>query len=144
MTPEQFEKSFDGQVYRCRETLIEKAKEYATDDRLHNFNVAAMMQSTTPRDALCGMMAKHIVSIFDLSRDEQLAPMYIWNEKIGDAINYLFLLKAVVEEEHCYDMAVTYPDAVPKYPEQINTINEGVISYSGNIKKPTITRKYNA
>lgn len=100
MNTEQFNRIFNAQVDLCGDTLIDKAREYATEDRLHNFKVAAAMQKTTSRDALCGMMAKHIVSIFDLAREENLAPMDVWNEKIGDALNYLFLLKAVVVEEH--------------------------------------------
>jgi hypothetical protein len=108
MSPEKFESVFENQVLACRETLVQKAKEYATDDRLHNFKVAAKLQGTTPRDALCGMMAKHIVSVFDLSRKEELAAMHIWDEKIGDALNYLFLLRAVVEEEY-YDTPIAEP-----------------------------------
>lgn len=100
MNSELFKEIFDEQVAACRNTLVEKAKEYATEDRLHNFRVAAMLQSTTPRDALCGMMSKHIVSVFDLARADNFASMDVWDEKIGDAINYLFLLKAVVIEEY--------------------------------------------
>lgn len=99
MNTEEFEQIVNLQIDSCKKTLIGKAKEYATEDRLHNFKVAASLQSTTPRDALCGMMAKHVVSIFDMAKDDQLAQMHVWDEKIGDAINYLLLLKAVVMEE---------------------------------------------
>lgn len=46
------------------------------------------------------MLAKHIVSIFDMIRSDIESPMEKWDEKIGDAMNYLFLLKALVLEEH--------------------------------------------
>lgn len=113
MTPEHFEQVFDDQMIRCRSTLSVKADEYATSDRLHNFKVAAKLQNTTERDALCGMMAKHIVSVFDLCRQEELASIPVWNEKIGDALNYLFLLRAVIEEEY-YDMREpSHTNAIP-------------------------------
>ena len=120
MNTELFEEVFDEQVAACRHTLVEKAKEYATEDRLHNFKVAAMLQSTTPRDALCGMLSKHIVSVFDLARADNFASMDVWDEKIGDAINYLFLLKAVVIEEY-YNTAIIEPIMVS--PEEYNIIN---------------------
>jgi hypothetical protein len=120
MHTELFEEVFDEQVAACRSTLIEKAKEYATEDRLHNFKVAAKLQNTTERDALCGMMAKHIVSVFDLARADNFASMDVWDEKIGDAINYLFLLKAVVIEEY-YNTAIIEPIMVS--PEEYNIIN---------------------
>jgi len=99
MNTKEFESIFFAQAKDCEKTLITKAKEYATSDRLHNFRVAAALQNTTERDALCGMMAKHVVSIFDMCRKEELDSLSVWDEKIGDAINYLFLLKAVVIDE---------------------------------------------
>lgn len=121
MTPEHFEQVFDEQMIRCRSTLSVKADEYATSDRLHNFKVAAKLQSTTERDALGGMMAKHIVSVFDLCRQEELAPIPVWNEKIGDALNYLFLLRAIVEEEY-YDLRESY--TVRDIPAHTNSISD--------------------
>lgn len=50
--------------------------------------------------ALAGMMAKHIISIYDMCFSEQAAyDQSIWNEKITDTLNYLFLLNALVREE---------------------------------------------
>lgn len=96
----EFNEVFDDQVERCRAILLAKSAEYSTDqDKLHNFKVAAALQAESPREALGGMMAKHIVSVFDMIRAEELAPMEKWDEKLGDALNYLFLLKAIVEEE---------------------------------------------
>lgn len=79
---------------------IVKAKEYATDDRLHNFKVAAELENCTPRQALAGMMAKHTVSIYDMCRSDVKFSDDQWNEKITDHINYLLLLRAIVEEEN--------------------------------------------
>jgi len=96
---EQFEEIFRAQVADCETTLLRKGYEYATDeDRLHNFRVAGALQGETTIQALGGMLAKHIVSIFDLMQQNKPIDMDIWNEKIGDAMNYLFLLKALVLE----------------------------------------------
>lgn len=82
------------------ETLIQKAKEYAVDgDRLHNFKVAAAVQGISPMAALAGMMAKHTVSVYDMIGTGETYPMELWEEKIKDNINYLFLLWALLQEE---------------------------------------------
>lgn len=82
------------------DTLMQKAKEYATDgDRLHNFKVAAAVQGVTPMQALAGMMAKHTVSVYDMVGTGESYPLSLWEEKIKDSINYLFLLWAMVQEE---------------------------------------------
>jgi len=98
---EQFNKSVNDQLDRCKTVLIDKAKGYATDtDVFHNFNVAAVIQKCTPQQALGSMMCKHTVSIYDLIRDENV-PLAVWQEKITDHINYLLILMAMVEsEEH--------------------------------------------
>ena len=100
MKTEQFNQVVEEQLKRCTDILIVKAKEYATDDRLHNFKVAAELENCTPRQALAGMMAKHTVSIYDMCRSDVKFSDDQWNEKITDHINYLLLLRAIVEEEN--------------------------------------------
>lgn len=88
------------QIERCTNVLLYKAHEYANDgDRLHNFRAASALTGGTVREALAGMMLKHTVSIYDMCRDERRYSLDLWNEKITDHINYLLLLRAVVEEE---------------------------------------------
>lgn len=99
MKSEDFDEIFIDQIRQCEKMLTRKGNEYADEDRLSNFKKAACLQNTTPKNALGGMFAKHVVSIFDLIKENDPAPMEIWDEKIGDALNYLFLLKAVVIEE---------------------------------------------
>lgn len=92
---------FEKQVGRCAETLQRKKKEYTGDsqDRLCAFKVAAAMQGCKPERALAGMMAKHIVSLYDMCyADRETFDLDTWDEKITDSLNYLFLLKAIVEE----------------------------------------------
>lgn len=100
MDAAQFEQVFDEQIKICSETLIEKAKEYASDtDRLHNFKISAALQGETQHQALAGMMSKHTVSIYDMIKSGKQYSMDVWNEKIKDHINFLILLKAIVCEE---------------------------------------------
>lgn len=102
MTVTEFEKCLESRIDKCKAVLLRKADEYATEDRLHNFKVAAKLQGVNPLTALAGMMAKHTVSVYDLIRDTEAgktAPMEMWEEKIGDSINYLLLLTALIEEK---------------------------------------------
>lgn len=100
MLHETFDKLLTETFDRCTSVLATKSKEYSTADKLHIFKVAADLQRCTPEVALGGMLAKHIVSIYDLIGKSGGADpeMDIWEEKIGDAINYLVLLKALVVE----------------------------------------------
>ena len=98
MTATEFERIFEEQVERSRIVLVNKASEYATEDRLHNFRVAAALEGKTPEQALAGMMAKHTVSVYDMAESGQAYPIELWQEKITDHINYLFLLNAIVRE----------------------------------------------
>lgn len=112
MNSETFARSIEHQLQICTDVLVDKAREYATDDdRLHNFNVAAALQDETPVEALLGMMAKHTVSVFDMGRNAMAYPMDIWDEKITDHINYLLLLRAAIQEIH--------GDALEDYIEEL-------------------------
>ena len=101
MDTKTFEMVIDERLEKCKSVLVNKAKEYATEDRLHNFKVAAELQDCNPVTALAGMMCKHTVSVYDLIRDNEkglnISPE-MWDEKIGDSINYLLLLTALLEE----------------------------------------------
>lgn len=99
MKTETFNGILEAQIELCKDMLVGKAKEYATEDRLHNFKVAAVLEGCTPRQALAGMMGKHTVSIYDMCRSDVKFSKLIWEEKITDHLNYLFLLKAIVDEE---------------------------------------------
>ena len=102
MKAEQFENIINNRIETCKSGLCSKAEEYATDDRLHNFKVAGELQKCTPVKALGGMMAKHTVSVYDLIDDYEQGKTIsqeMWAEKIGDSINYLLLLTALLEED---------------------------------------------
>ena len=111
MNNKEFEQVITEQFDSCRETLLKKAEEYADDmDRLHNFKVAAKLQGVTPLTALGGMMAKHTVSVYDLIRrhEEGLEiKKEMWDEKIGDSLNYLLLMQGLLAEERNGDKKVS-------------------------------------
>ena len=100
MNTAEFVEVVKDQYLHCCDVLIGKSEEYASDaERLHHFFAAAGMMGCDPKEALAGMMAKHTISIYDMCRSGLQYPMELWEEKITDHINYLFLLKAVVEDE---------------------------------------------
>ena len=116
MDAQSFEHILDEQINICRDTLVVKAKEYATVDRLHNFKVLAALQDCTTRQAVSMLMGKHTVSIFDMCRSADVFPMEVWEEKITDHMNYLFLLKAVIDEEHNERMVKSGPPLIITVP----------------------------
>ena len=97
-TPE-FNKIVTDRMSKIELVLAGKAAEYATEDRLHNFKTAAIIDGITPKRALWGMFMKHFVSVQDMALDRRGASVEMVDEKIGDAINYLVLLEAVIKEE---------------------------------------------
>lgn len=105
ITQQEVNVVFDEQVQLCANTLKRKTREYTGDDtdRLCAFKAAAALQHTTPQRALAGMLAKHIVSLYDMCFDDSASfDADTCNEKITDSLNYLFLLKAIVKEGQTY------------------------------------------
>ena len=99
LNQEQFEQFFEEQVERCRSVLCHKAEAYASgEDMLHNFRVAAALHGGEMISALAGMMAKHTVSIYDMCNSGQNYSPDVWEEKITDHLNYLFLLNALIKQ----------------------------------------------
>ena len=102
MNNEMFNKVTEERVKMCIDVMCKKSDEYATDnDKLHNFKVAGALQGCSDVKALGGMMCKHTVSVYDLINDFEHGKnisIDLWNEKIGDSINYLLLLNAMVIE----------------------------------------------
>lgn len=101
MTIEKFANVVNSQLDKCKDMLGIKSGEYTRRkaDRLEFFKSAAKLQHETPKQALAGMMAKHTISIYDMCAEGDYT-IERWEEKISDSINYLLLLRAMVEEEH--------------------------------------------
>jgi hypothetical protein len=105
MITENFNIVVENRLRKTKDTLIAKADEYARGDRLSNFKQIAHLSGCTQEKALSGLVAKHIVAMYDFINDldkgvEQ--PYCRWDEKIGDIITYMCLLDAMRLE--------TYPD----------------------------------
>ena len=103
MNKELYQLLITETMKECSNTLTSKANEYTSqDDMFHNFVVAGVLQGQTKEQALRGMMAKHLVSINDMIDDVPKYSREQWQEKIGDAINYLLILSAMVKEGNLY------------------------------------------
>ena len=86
---------------KCRKTLLIKANEYAgEEERLQNFKDGAVFTHTTPAQYTLALVTKHFMSLRDyiVLHDDDIT-QYIVDEKIGDIINYMLLLEAVLTEE---------------------------------------------
>jgi hypothetical protein len=99
VTALDFDKLLHRRLELTRGVLGMKAGEYAPPtDRLHNFRTAAILSHQTPAEALRGMLVKHWVSVMDIVARGPKCPDEVIDEKVGDAINYLVLLEAVLKE----------------------------------------------
>lgn len=93
-----FTKLLESRICKIRDTLVTKAAEYATADRLYNFKAGAELSGKGPKEVCWDYMVKHLVSISDMARGVRPATPASIDEKIGDAINYLILLEALFHE----------------------------------------------
>lgn len=100
MDADHFNVTIAAQLDRSSRVLIEKNAEYnPAADKLKSFKTASDLQGISIKDALVGMMAKDTVSVYDMCRSGMHYDVDVWNEKITSHINYLLLLRAIVEEE---------------------------------------------
>lgn len=102
MNLDRFNDILRKRLRHITEVLDKKAGEYATADRLHNFRAAAALSGFSMAEACTGFMLKHWVSVQDLcsaARDgrRDFVRQHL-DEKIGDAVNYLILLEAILLE----------------------------------------------
>jgi hypothetical protein len=106
-------------IKKCGETLVRKGDEYSGSemDRLGNFKTACQIarlreRNYTQMEILWGYLLKHITSIhymITIRRGEKPTREQ-WDEKLGDAINYLLLLSAIVDEDIAKEKRQGIPD----------------------------------
>ena len=105
-----FDKLIQEQIDTSMSVLVAKGKAYAPGrDKLHNFRIAAELDSSTLEQALGGMMKKHTVKLYDMihySGDVEFSPEE-WEEVITDHVNYLLILSVMVR----------YASGIPLLPE---------------------------
>ena len=105
MTNEQFELLIKARLERTSELLSVKQKEYAREDRLHNFKRLSELQRAVPESSLIKLCDKQYVSIHDMvddiedgMREIDSERLDLFKEKIGDVIAYMMLLECLVWE----------------------------------------------
>lgn len=102
MTFDRFNKVVEEQLNTCSNLITAKGESdyvIGSQDRLIQFKTAASLQKNTPKQALLGMMTKHVTSLYDMVADNGDYPIEKWEEKITDLMNYCLLLKGLVVEE---------------------------------------------
>jgi hypothetical protein len=111
MRAEQFDKLVEEFWSKCQTTLGLKRTEYAhSGDRLGNFKRVGVALGATPSEVALFYLLKHIDSLAQQVRGGTLA--WDWSgpsedgivveggkQRFVDAINYLFLLAACVEDD---------------------------------------------
>jgi hypothetical protein len=98
MDSDVFDIILKQRLEKISSTLKLKANEYAKVDRLYNFKRAGKILNQSPDQALIGMFMKHLVCVLDMVESDQDFPDEYIDEKVGDAINYLILLEALLKE----------------------------------------------
>ena len=102
MTTEQFDKILSETMKEVVSTIGTKGAEYTvTDDRLKNFKDAGRLLGCHPEAALLSFVSKHIIALKDLTvelNNGRLRPEAQWDEKTGDIIAYMVLLRALLSE----------------------------------------------
>jgi len=102
MTREDFSRRVEKRIDLIRQTLLTKHKEYAKDDNVfRNFDEAAggLSLHGTSSEVLWSYMTKHLVSLKDIVADNKPVDTAVVSEKIGDVINYLILLEAMLNQQ---------------------------------------------
>jgi len=100
MNAQEFDTILSNRLIKIQDTLSSKAREYSdSSDRLYNFKRAGVINHTTPEKALWDMATKHLVSVIDLVEQNKETTIHMIDEKIGDLINYLILLEAILIEK---------------------------------------------
>lgn len=104
MTHEKFNKVVEEMLNTCKSTLVKKQDEYNLDaDRLSFFKEGNELTRLSPERTLYMFMYKHIKSLADMVASGQKYPKELWEEKIKDNINYLLLLRALLEDDKMFE-----------------------------------------
>lgn len=137
MTREEFNRRVEKRIDLVRQSLLAKHKEYADDDNVfRNFDEAAggFSLHSTSAEVLWSYMTKHLVSIKDIVAENKGADSAVISEKIGDVINYLILLEAMLNkkaERHC-KLKEAYAKAKLYNKESVDRLSMWTSDYSSN------------
>lgn len=100
-----FNQFLEDELDSLRHKLGVKGAEYVPGggevSRFHNFEVAAGLNDQSIEQALWGFVTKHIVSLSDMVKKDALDFSFDqWEEKIGDVVIYMLLLKGMVVHKY--------------------------------------------
>lgn len=96
VSEQEFKQLFEERVQKCRQVLVKKAQEYSSDDdKMRNFNVVARMLNMKPYQVAFLFMMKHFESLYEIIMNGKEVSPEMWDEKMGDTLNYLFLIDAM-------------------------------------------------
>lgn len=98
MTKEDFFTFADTETKYAIEVLNKKSSYNNPKDYFSYFDRVAALLGTSREEALFALMSKHIISIADLCKNQEV-DFSIWQEKLTDTINYLILLGAMEKEK---------------------------------------------
>lgn len=101
MTAQEFNEVAKELIGHCQSTLMYKAGEYATDDRLYNFKQPVSLMNSNPAQVCLWYQMKHIASIAKIAEEinqGKLPSKALLEEKCGDMLNYTILFYACVTE----------------------------------------------
>ena len=85
---------------RCLATLERKSHDYANDgDVLKNFKESSKIASITPVQSILVLVGTKISRLTELVTTEKISKNESVEDTILDLINYLLLLKAMIEEQ---------------------------------------------
>lgn len=97
MIEKDFNNLVDGVCEELKSTLKTKADQYAhTDDRLANFKAISHLLGVSYKEALWGLVVKHIVALNDFIVYGLDPGTDQWLEKTGDIICYMILLRGIL------------------------------------------------
>ena len=104
MTTKQFDKSFFEDEGKTRKTLASKGTEYsANDNRFHNLEKMQLLFSLIEnKDSeffpTYALFCKNFISMTDMINGHLEITEANIDEKIGDPINYLYIMKSQMKE----------------------------------------------
>lgn len=97
MNKDKFNNLVEERVEKIKRILLEKSAEYSSDeDKLKNFKSGSPISGQTPTAYLWSLATKHLECIREMALGRLDVKYY--DEKIGDAINYMILLEGLFKE----------------------------------------------
>jgi hypothetical protein len=100
MTHLEFNDIVNKRFSKAKKVLLLKAEDYATDaDRLRNFKDGAFINQISEEEYALALVTKHFIALRDFITGEKDITVKFIDEKIGDIINYMLLIEAILTEK---------------------------------------------